>query len=108
MCTGELVAIAMGHGGLLSVFGALVGLVQSERVKEESRRRARGTARVRPLIGALGRPTRVRARAARGKRRRGTKAWRDEDIEAPRLAQGPGPRWPDAVDWGWLQCGCAL
>ena len=41
LCAGELVAVATGHGGLFECVWVLVGLVQSERVKEESRRRAR-------------------------------------------------------------------
>ena len=97
-CAGELVAIATGHGGLFERVGVLVGLVQSERVKEESRRRARGTARVSVLTGAFGRPAHVRAGARGGRRRGETEAWRDANIEAHRRACWGGPR---VAGGGW-------
>ena len=70
----------------MSMSGVLVGLVQSEQVKGESRRRARGTAHVSVLTSALKRPARVRAGAIGGRRRRGEEAWRAADVEEHRLA----------------------
>ena len=48
----------------------------------------------------------ARARAAAGgRRRRGPIACRVPDVEAPRLAQGGGPRWPGTTDWGCYSAG---
>ena len=81
------------------------------RARGEKRERAggaRGTARVSVLTGALGRPARVRAGARGGRRKRGTEAWRVADVEAHRRACWGGPRWPEVVGRGRLQCGSGL
>ena len=70
----------------MGMSGVLMGSVQSEGKKREEAGGARGAARVRPLIGALGRLVRMRARAEGGRRRRGIEAWRAEDVEEHRLA----------------------
>ena len=75
--------------------------------KRESRG-ARGTARVSLLTGALGRLARVRAGAGGGRRRRGPTGCRVEDAEEHRRARWGGPRWPEVLGRGRLQCGSAL
>ena len=75
---------------------------------KRSKQGCQGTAHVSVLTGALGRPARVRAEARGGRGRRGTMLWRVEDVEEHRRARWGGPRWPEAVGRGRLQCGCAL
>ena len=75
--------------------------------KRESRG-ARGTARVSLLTGALGRLAHVRAGAGGGRRRRVPTGCRVEDAEEHRRARWGGPRWPEVLGRGRLQCGSAL
>ena len=93
-------------GARVGMSGVLVGLVQIEGKKIEGAG-ARGAARVSMLTGVLGRPARVRA-GATGGRRRGTSPWRVADAEEHRQASWEGPRWPEVVGRGRLQCGSAL
>ena len=58
----------------MGVSEVFVGVVYAQRKGEKERGGVRDAARVRPLIGALGRPARVRARATGGRKRRGTEA----------------------------------
>ena len=81
---------------------------EGERGEKRGKARGQGTARVSALTGALGRPARMRAGARGGRRTRGTEAWRDADVEAHRRVRWGGPRWPEAVGRGRLQCGSTL
>ena len=107
-CAGEAVAVAAGHGGSCGRVQGVSGGGLRPGEGREGAGKCQCIARVRLPIGALGRPVRVREEAGGGRRRRGTMPWRVEDAEEHRRARWGGPRWPEVLGRGRLQCGSAL
>ena len=107
-CAGEAVAVAAGHRGSCGHVRGVSGGGLRPGEGREGAGKCQGIARVRLPIGALGWPVRVREEAGGGRRRRGTMPWRVEDAEEHRRAHWGGPRWPEVLGRGRLQCRSAL
>ena len=107
-CAGEIVAVVMGHG---DAHGHVWGAHGFGPERGKAEREGAGGQRHRASEHAHWCAWAVVARASWGERRdkeEGTEAWCVADVEAHRRARWGGPRWPEAVGRGRLQCGSAL